>query len=1074
MIAGKFKIGQFVTYAGAPGIGRIVNLHSDSAKVEFFESVAEPSVGETVVTAHDLKVVQLERETRVFFEDEDLVWRAGRIIAFTTDSQGREAYWIRLPNSLQDRVVLAGSIRVRWDKPPRHPLQILLAGGNETPRFRDARQPVRALLLEDRASSASATGISSAGVQMHAHQVAAALKVIRDPIQRYLLADEVGMGKTIEAGFVIRQTLLDNPSRKVGIICPDALVEQWRVELRDKFFIGDFGRCVKVVAHSDLLMWRSLDGVDLLVVDEAHLVARVTSPDEPAYALLARLAHKAARLLLLSATPFGQESTTHLALLHLLDKELFSWERRREFDDLLQARRELAYAVYLLDEEPDPENREYLEYQLEELKEKVPADEMLEERIASVLSTFDTEPVDANVLAGRLAAVRAHVSETYRLHQRVIRNRRHAIQHQRLDEEGVMTPFSFTGRVKPKLARPLSNEVDYTANLVEEWLAACRAHLLDHDLNPRPYGALAGILVSRIGGPIEDVLAVMQYRAGLGGEITSMSAEERQAVELAPLLPFESDLLSSVQQVEHDAVSALSDHIVAASSPSDKVVVFCGQGRFAHDLVRSLQNSIRGRRWVLQHLSPQSDSEREQAVYEWRRRGGVLVADESGDIGRNLQDASLTVHARLPWNPNHLEQRIGRVDRYGRSRSSRGMVVADSNSHGVLTAWAKLLSRGFGVFERSISAEQEAVVSLAENAWDDLVREGVEAFSFREQITSAALGAETRRINELDALESSWEITEELGTLAEDIATYDDRHELIERQFRSLITGAEGFRFEERPWDGSLRFARDDRQDPLLAPRLVGVLQVEEKSRIGDFDRWSVQPGRRLFRRGNPFIDAVEQVLNIDDRGQASALWRIDPSWSEDALVYFAFDILVEADPRPLLKSLDDKDSLVSMAVRRCDWALRPFTRRVWIATHNMAPVESRTELQFLNAPFHEIRDTNLNPTRLVALHNVLGPGNLEPVAKDAATAARRALLETTSLKEACARAAGKVASETEVLLARDKARSSAVGMVADPGSLELEIQIGRAVREGVENPLIREFAVTCLVRSSEAWDEYV
>lgn len=1074
MIAGRLTLGQFVTYAGAPGIGRIADVHRDAATVEFFESVAEPSVGATIVPVQKLRIVQLERETRVFFKDEDLRWRAGRIIASTTDSQGQDAYWVRLPNSLQDTLIPACSIRVRWDRPSCHPLQVLLASGNETPRFRDARQPVRALLLDDRASSASATGISSAGVQMHAHQVAAAFRIIRDPVQRYLLADEVGMGKTIEAGFVIRQALLDDPRCKVGIICPDALVEQWRVELRDKFFIGDFGRCVKVAGHSDLRMWRTLEGVDLLVVDEAHLLAKVASPNEPSYALLAHLAHSAGRLLLLSATPFGQESTTHLALLHLLDKELFSWERRREFEALLEARRELAYAVYLLDEEPDPENREYLEYQLEELKGKVPADALLEERIVSALSTFDTEPVDADLLKGRLAAVRAHVSETYRLHQRVIRNRRHSIQHQRLDEEGVMTPFSFTGRMKPKLARLASTEVDYTANLVEEWLAACSAHLLDNELNPRAYGALAGLLVSRIGGPISDLLNILRYRVGLGGEASSLSGEERHVVESAPSLPFEPDLLGKVQQVEQDAVSALSDQIVAASSPGDKVVVFCGRGLFAHALVRKLQNSIRGRRWVLEHLATQSDSEREQAVSEWRRRGGVLIADESGDIGRNLQDATLTVHGRLPWSPNHLEQRIGRVDRYGRSRSSRGMVIADSNPHGVLTAWARLLSRGFGVFERSISAEQEAAGSLAEKAWDDLAREGVEAFALREQLTAAALAAETRRINELDALESSWEITEELGTLAESIANYDDRHDSIERHFRSLITGVEGFRFEERPWDGSLRFAPDDRKDPLLAPRLTSVLQVDEKSRIGNFDRWKVQPGRRLFRRGNPFIDAVEKVLNLDDRGQSSAVWRIDPNWSGDALVYFAFDILVEADPGPLLKLLGDQNSLIAMAVRRCDWALRPFLRRIWIATNDMKPVESVADVKFLEAPFHDARDMNLNSTRIAALHNVLGVGNLEPVAMEAETASREALLQTTALKEACARAAAKVASETEVLVARNKARTSAVGMVADPESLELEIEIGRAVREGVETPLIRELAVTCLVRSAEGWGEYV
>ncbi|RZS64547.1 ATP-dependent helicase HepA [Agromyces ramosus] len=1070
----SLSVGDHVLFDAAPGIGRVARLDGGFASVEFFESVAEPAVGAVDVATSQLSLVVLECETRVFAIDDDGVWHAGRISEGGIQGDGRALYWVRFPNTSRDVCISGQRIRVRWDKPPRDPHAILVAGGNESPRFRDARLPVRALLLEDRASSASATGIASAGVQMHSHQVSAAFRVLRDPVQRYLLADEVGMGKTIEAGFVIRQTLIDDPRRKVGIVCPDALVEQWRIELRDKFYVGDFGRKVKVVGHSDSLSWRDFGSVDLLVVDEAHLLAKVESPDEPTYKQLATVAHSARRLLLLSATPFTHASTTHLALLHLLDGKLFAWDRREDFERLLEGRREIAMAIYALDEEPDPENPGLLEYQLGRLMAQLPADELLRDLAEAVMATFAAdEPASQEALNRSVATVRAHVSETYRLHQRVIRNRRHNIQHERLDDEGIMAPFALTGRSMPKLVQIDAHELDGAADVVERWISGCSAQILDRGLDSGPYARIAGLLVSRVGGTSDDLADILRFRIKAGRPPATLAFEDLELLDSAPLLPFEPALNGELERRPRDALAKLTDGILAVAAPSEKVVVFCGRGSLAHALVASLQESIRGRRSTFGHLVAQTDAEREDAVARWRGSGGVLVVDESGDVGRNLQDANLVVHARLPSNPNQLEQRIGRVDRYGRALTARAVVFSDTNPEGVLATWAQLLGRGFGVFERSISAEHDAIDQLTTAAWTTLVEEGVEAFAARADPTREAIAAETTRINELDALESSWDFVSQESALAERIARYDDRHTEIDRRFRALISGAEGFRFEERPWDGSIRFAPDERVDPLLSPRLASLLKVEQNSRIGNFDRWHVKPGRRLFRRGNPFVDGIERVLQLDDRGQASALWRVDPSWNEDALVYFGFDFLVEADTAPILKLLGGAHDQFPIALRRCDWALAPFERRVWVSTNTMRSVDDEHTLKVLNAPFDQKWDSNLNPDRISALHGVLGHGNLAHIAPNALAAATKSLLNATSLAEVTAAAAAKVASETDVLLARSRARSAATGMVADAAAFGFDVELGRAVQQGVESPSVRELSVTCLVRSAEDWQSF-
>jgi ATP-dependent helicase HepA len=227
-----------------------------------------------------------------------------------------------------------------------------------------------------------------------------------------------------------------------------------------------------------------------------------------------------------------------------------------------------------------------------------------------------------------------------------------------------------------------------------------------------------------------------------------------------------------------------------------------------------------------------------------------------------------------------------------------------------------------------------------------------------------------------------------------------------------------------------------------------------------------------LFRRGNPFIDGIEAVLALDDRGQASALWRLDPKWKNEPLVYFGFDFVVEANPNHILDVLDGDIEMRPIAVRRADSALPPFQHRVWIPVNSLEAVVSSDDLRFLNAKFHnEGRDVNLNLQRISALYNVLGgETNLSPIAIDCASAARQQLDALTDLEKRCGAARRRIQRETDGLVAQSRARRSAAGLVADPLALEKEVDIGRALEAGVLSPHVSVSSVTCVVRASEPW----
>ena len=102
-------------------------------------------------------------------------------------------------------------------------------------------------LLALRSAAQGLTSLISAGIDFVPHQIAAVRRVLTDPIQRYLLADEVGLGKTIEAGLIIRQHLIDNPKTRVLVCAPAHLCHQWRREMLDKLRLDQFGQRLRVL-----------------------------------------------------------------------------------------------------------------------------------------------------------------------------------------------------------------------------------------------------------------------------------------------------------------------------------------------------------------------------------------------------------------------------------------------------------------------------------------------------------------------------------------------------------------------------------------------------------------------------------------------------------------------------------------------------------------------------------------------------------------------------------------------------------------------------------------------------------
>ena len=230
------------------------------------------------------------------------------------------------------------------------PLERLLASQIDYKEWYDLR--IEAMLMQANMQSSPLRGLVGSRVGLIPHQLYIAHEVGQRFAPRVLLADEVGLGKTIEAGLIIHQQLKTGRSERILVLVPDSLQYQWMIEMRRRFNLEfslfDLTRTASIkehdpdlnpflteqriiasvdlmIDHDDLREQALEAGFDLLVVDEAHhLMWSEEDGGNDRYDLVEELAQQTAGVLLLTATPEQLGVESHFARLRLLDPQRFS------------------------------------------------------------------------------------------------------------------------------------------------------------------------------------------------------------------------------------------------------------------------------------------------------------------------------------------------------------------------------------------------------------------------------------------------------------------------------------------------------------------------------------------------------------------------------------------------------------------------------------------------------------------------------------------------------------------------------------------------------------------------------
>ncbi len=1050
------------------GIGKILEISAATADLEYFRSIGETRLIETV-SYHSLKRVRLERHTRCYFQSEDEeFWQIGRVDTWHQDDLW---YEVHLPNKGL-RYVTEADIYVRYDRPISDPTDVLVAKGHETPFFHDRRSAFVRCLIEQRAVSHGMPGLFSANINLYPHQVEVVRRVLADPIQRYLLADEVGLGKTIEAGAILRQYLLDEPDGQVLAIVPRSLLKQWQQELESKFHLTDE---VKLLTIEDLDDYHCDTSPDFLILDEAQHVAAMAESANPQqrryFAMCQKLAHQADRLLLLSATPALNHEQTFLAMLHLLDPVTYRLEDIAGFQERIHLRQDIGRLLLSFKEGASPFVLKISLGKLRSLFDRDPRLIALTDRLESLLTSSEVNLVEQRQV---IRAIRTHISDTYRLHRRMLRNRRDTVEDVLLDQTNSTLQIEY--------------DLDERSPTIEEYLDEWRV---------RAIGATEGeddpyyqqicqvfLLLFRTSG---TWLTIFEWTilARLNHHVMPTLVKELGAVAVDVLITTPKfageveilqDLLDTIQQqsefgdrIEHLQM-VLKNCTNNRQKKTSKIVVFTNFTYTCRELVQKL-SSVFGQQAIASYQVGQSPDEVEENTSQFRDDPQclVLVCDASGEEGHNLQFADWLIHFDLPFSPNRLEQRNGRLNRIGRNCLLQFVIFAGADtSDSIHGAWYEILKKGFNIFQESIASLQFYVDKKLPELEVTLFQSGAYGLTEAIQLISAEIATEKVSIDEQNAIDEIDALEENADRYFKALDDYDARHQDIQRAVEGWICNALKFQRDE---DINVQeIVRYKRTEQTLVP--VNDLVKYFKGYLHQpvtYDRRQAlrHSEATLYRIGEGFIETLKDYLHWDDRGQAFALWRQDETRSvEEGMEWigFRFDYVVEADltlANEIFKQHNWNYLNGAALKRRMDAIFPPVVETIFLDLR-MNVVDEPQLLDILQRPYSKKRrpthDYNLSEDRLQVIDEFVSRDNWADLCLTSREKSAMLLRESPNFGDRCqqyaTQAERKLGDRLEQLQLRWERQSQLDTSLAQ--EVEIERELKQVLIRGIEHPQLR------------------
>lgn len=892
------RIIGFIIKHPAFGLGRLLSIKDGIAKVCFFFPPSQKRLNCNSINRSLISLGSICKTNNGKCTIKEQLVGQGRI---------PHAYVVEYDNGLVDELPESEVTPVETIKPhnPLDILAILQQDGYSLFKKREELVHAHNSLVS---RSLGVKSLLSSRIDLYPHQAYVAGTVILDNKQRYLLADEVGLGKTIEAGIIIHDLLSRNPIANILILCPGTLLQQWLSEMYSKFSgvvfrlpeLSGISALTSGKAHNVILSFNAAltyakeltsHKWDLVVIDEVHNLLYLKS----LYELVKNISMQVRSLILLSALPAQRHDQEYYDLLTLLEPRKYKQddaETRKRFSLVFERQREIGGRIGVV-------NRRLMECQENELEPN---------RVIKQLDTLINMPVlkDDQYLKDSLNKINHnnksfpddvhqilhHISDYYRINRRILRNRREKL----IDSdqlERVKRDYNVLYYLPDQYELNALNSIERllkslkTTELREEILLQLTKQLFQAASHPT---TLLEIL--EIGKHIQvSTLPEREYYEELP-ELVSYAEwyDHIRYLWGCSLFLLDQELLQEAVRtaeawnrqgtVDNIRLQKLFSFIEDKhrNNPKEKYILFAGYPSLASVLTKHLfahfgQASIAQFYFGL-HKDPAKErdlKEKEAKRFKIDPQTWLLVCDETGGEGRNFQFAAELIHYDLPWQVAKMEQRIGRLDRLGRKRLDviSNILIAKGSKE---DAWLNCLSNGLDIFNRSISGLEFALRDVEMEATLNLLSDDDQLlWDMPLNIKLRVKDERARDESQHQMDEASYErIRANDFRRAQSNPAQDRDLEIAFINYFKAISDKDSVKF---PWqvdypEGVIEFHPEDVRNIKLA------LADDNQVRTGTFRREIAQqrPDLEFFSIGNDFFDSICESLFINPSGRTYAI----------------------------------------------------------------------------------------------------------------------------------------------------------------------------------------------------------
>ena len=548
------------------------------------------------------------------------------------------------------------------------------------------------------------------------HQINSIMRCLQEEPCRYMLADEVGMGKTIEAISVFKIYMQDRSGKKALIIVPETLKEQWKTELFLKFNIEQgedknhnrvIVKSIREINYTDqFLKW------DFVIIDEVHRYLT----EENQYEALHNISKQTRNILLLSATPVQQRRGEYLSLLRLLLPDKYDEFSEEQFGEIIEKQSHIIQKTALiLDdlsdyeeeienasvEEEDSHNSEDCQDLYEEIHDglKEICEDLDDERLTALFDKIEFEKDDLGVYAIKVTI--SYICSNYQIESNIIRNRRKLLEIAEDDERLLPT------RQLETRTYELDNDKNayetLTYELLSNWILKKTKE--DSECIEREIQPLLGAFFSSPWA-FQDALCGIKQRG--------IDMDHELCTNTDRWVSFENDIVDHVVAVIDDPTKYndyYSTRLVTVLNTiyeelyDQKIVLFTNY-KATFDIYRLAFSRLFPAEEVSFFCDGMNTDEIELNAYRFQNDSAcrLMLCDYTGGEGRNFQCADYIFHIDLPWDANMIEQRIGRLDRLERDPArpivhSVVVYVPDTFEEALFKFW----SEGLKIFTQSLS-----------------------------------------------------------------------------------------------------------------------------------------------------------------------------------------------------------------------------------------------------------------------------------------------------------------------------------------------------------------------------------